>query len=71
MALPNETAADARRLLLVVEDDESLSHSLARSFERRGYRVLRADSLESVETLLARGAEVGILPRVRRSPWLG
>ena len=43
------------RLLLVVEDDASLSQSLVRSFERRGYRVLRADSLESVEAVLAQG----------------
>ncbi|MDY0309684.1 MAG: response regulator transcription factor [Castellaniella sp.] len=51
----NEVGPAAQRLLFVVEDDESLSQSLARSFERRGYRVLRADSLEAVEALLAQG----------------
>jgi two-component system response regulator RegA len=56
---PIEEGADARRLLLVVEDDESLSQSLVRSFERRGYRVLRAASLESVEALLAQGHAPG------------
>ena len=52
---PNETDLAPERLLLVVEDDDSLAHSLTRSFERRGYRVLRADSLESVEALLDQG----------------
>lgn len=44
---------DDERLLLIVEDDEALARTLARSFERRGYRVLQADSLAGVETLLA------------------
>lgn len=39
--------------LLIVEDDESFARTLKRSFERRGYRVLLADSLESVTALLA------------------
>lgn len=41
------------RLLLVVEDDAALSRTLSRSFGRRGYRVICADSLEAVEKLLA------------------
>ena len=45
--------ADAERLLLIVEDDEAFARTLARSFERRGYRVLHADSLARAEELLA------------------
>lgn len=40
-------------LLLIVEDDEAFARTLARSFERRGYRVLHADSLAQMEQLLA------------------
>ena len=39
--------------LLIVEDDEAFARTLARSFERRGYRVLRAASLPEVEAQLA------------------
>ena len=39
-------------LLLIVEDDEAFARTLARSFERRGYRVLHADSLAHMEQLL-------------------
>ena len=38
--------------LLIVEDDEAFARTLARSFERRGYRVLQAASLADVEALL-------------------
>lgn len=41
-----------QRLLLIVEDDEAFARTLARSFERRGYRVLHADSMAQMETLL-------------------
>jgi len=41
------------RLLLIVEDDASFARTLQRSFERRGYAVLTAASLEEVGTLLA------------------
>jgi two-component system response regulator RegA len=43
---------DDERLLLIVEDDEAFARTLARSFERRGYRVLQADSMPRVEELL-------------------
>ncbi|MBO9645193.1 MAG: response regulator transcription factor [Pseudacidovorax sp.] len=43
--------ADARQLL-IVEDDDAFARTLARSFERRGYEVLRAGSLEEVNGLL-------------------
>jgi len=44
--------APAERLLLIVEDDEAFARTLARSFERRGWRVLHADSLAGVQALL-------------------
>lgn len=40
------------RLLLIVEDDAALARTLGRSFERRGYSVLLATSLEAVDILL-------------------
>lgn len=43
---------DSERLLLIVEDDEAFARTLARSFERRGYRVLHADGMAAVESLL-------------------
>ena len=45
---------EEERLLLIVEDDEAFARTLARSFERRGYRVLLADSLAEVEDMLTR-----------------
>jgi len=44
---------DAERELLVVEDDDAFARTLHRSFERRGYRVLRATDIEGVKALLA------------------
>lgn len=49
----------AARLLLLVEDDAAFARALGRSFERRGYRVLRAASDEEVATLLAAGHRPG------------
>lgn len=43
---------DAERDLLVVEDDDAFARTLQRSFERRGYRVLRASDLEGARKLL-------------------
>ena len=40
------------KLLLIVEDDESLARTLKRSFERRDYRVLTAASHDQVVELL-------------------
>lgn len=42
------------RQLLIVEDDDAFARTLARSFERRGYTVLRAAGLDDVNALLAR-----------------
>ena len=42
-----------QRLLMIVEDDEAFARTLARSFERRGYRVLHADSKLQMDELLA------------------
>ncbi len=39
--------------LLIVEDDEAFQRTLSRSFERRGYTVLHASSLESMQEVLA------------------
>ena len=44
---------EAERELLVVEDDDAFARTLTRSFERRGYTVLRASDLESARALLA------------------
>jgi ActR/RegA family two-component response regulator len=43
---------EAERLLLIVEDDAAFARTLSRSFERRGYTVLLAASLEEVVALL-------------------
>ena len=43
---------DAERQLLIVEDDDAFARTLVRSFERRGYVVLRAASIEDVKALL-------------------
>lgn len=40
------------RLLMIVEDDDAFARTLMRSFERRGYTVLRAASLDQVQALL-------------------
>lgn len=41
------------RLLVIVEDDDAFAKTLKRSFERRGYTVLLADSHEKLRPLLA------------------
>ncbi len=43
---------ESDRLLLIVEDDVAFARTLHRSFERRGYTVLVASSLEEVNKLL-------------------
>ncbi|MFZ6771250.1 response regulator transcription factor [Undibacterium sp. SXout7W] len=40
------------RLLLIIEDDTAFARTLGRSFERRGYAVLHATSLEDAEKIL-------------------
>ena len=45
-------SVDAERLLLIVEDDATFARTLSRSFERRGYTVCGAASLEEVIRLL-------------------
>lgn len=44
---------DTKRLLLIVEDDEAFARTLVRSFARRGYRVVHADSMVQMQELLA------------------
>ena len=43
---------DDARLLLIVEDDESFSTTLRRSFERRGYKVVSAASPDQMTEVL-------------------
>lgn len=42
------------RELLIVEDDDAFARTLSRSFERRGYRVTRVNSLDDMREALAR-----------------
>jgi two-component system, response regulator RegA len=50
---PMTNAEDADGpLLLIVEDDDAFARTLIRSFERRGYGVLRATSVDDVRRLL-------------------
>jgi len=42
----------AERLLLIVEDDAAFARTLSKSFERRGYRVLLASSLDEAGAVL-------------------
>jgi two-component system response regulator RegA len=44
---------DAERRLLIVEDDDAFAMTLSRSFERRGYSVMRAAGVAEVPALLA------------------
>jgi two-component system response regulator RegA len=46
------SAETPQRTLLIVEDDDAFARTLGRSFERRGYRVLRATGLDELLTLL-------------------
>ena len=41
------------RLLVIVDDDQAFAKTLKRSFERRGYEVVVAATLDQVELLLA------------------
>lgn len=47
------------RILLIVEDDAAFARTLARSFERRGYTVLHATSLENTAEVLQGGRTPG------------
>ena len=44
---------NGERQLVIVEDDAAFARTLSRSFERRGYAVLSADSHETLLALLA------------------
>jgi two-component system response regulator RegA len=44
---------DAERELLVVEDDDAFARTLQRSFERRGYAVLRAADIGQAREIVA------------------
>nr|WP_077035616.1 response regulator transcription factor [Pelomonas sp. KK5] len=47
-----EEAEEQQRHLLIVEDDAAFARTLARSFERRGYAVAHASSLDELQPLL-------------------
>lgn len=49
---PDSATDQPERLLLVVEDDAALCRTLVRSFERRNYRVISANSAEEVRALI-------------------
>jgi two-component system response regulator RegA len=50
---PMTNAAESTEpLLLIVEDDDAFARTLVRSFERRGYSVLRATNFDDVGALL-------------------
>ena len=50
--MPEPQDIEDERLLLIVDDDEAFARALRRSFERRGYRVLVAASIEETTALL-------------------
>jgi two-component system response regulator RegA len=52
MSVDETNPAGDERLLLIVEDDDAFARTLLRSFERRGYAVLRATGVEEVKELL-------------------
>lgn len=56
--------SDVRRLLLIVEDDAAFARTLKRSFERRGYSVLLAatvdEALELITTVMPTHAVVDL-----------
>lgn len=52
MSVDEASTDSSDRQLLIVEDDDAFARTLLRSFERRGYGVLRATSLDEVKQLL-------------------
>ncbi|MFT4103003.1 MAG: response regulator transcription factor [Burkholderiaceae bacterium] len=53
---PPDAPALGERVLLLVEDDAAFARTLSRSFERRGYRVLRARGADELDERLAAAA---------------
>ncbi len=58
-------------VLLIVEDDEAFARTLHRSFERRGYVVHGAASLEAVRALLATVAPTHAVVDLKLGPESG
>ncbi len=56
MTTSPEQALPTPRRLLIVEDDAAFARTLSRSFERRGYSVRTAASLEEMSALLPDGS---------------
>ncbi|CAN5809287.1 response regulator transcription factor [soil metagenome] len=46
------TTTETERLLLIIEDDAAFARTLGRSFERRGYQVMLAASLDQALALI-------------------
>ncbi len=64
--VPTATAAPvvprAERVILLVDDEETLLHALSHVLERNGYRVFKArDGIEAVEVFRLRHAEIGLV----------
>jgi two-component system cell cycle sensor histidine kinase/response regulator CckA len=52
----------AERVILLVDDEETLLHALSHVLERNGFRVLKArDGIEAVEVFRLRHAEIGLV----------
>ena len=49
---PKADAPETERHLLIIEDDAAFARTLGRSFERRGYRVMLAASVEQAAALM-------------------
>jgi two-component system cell cycle sensor histidine kinase/response regulator CckA len=65
-AVPAAAAAPvtprAERVILLVDDEETLLHALSHVLERNGFRVLKArDGIEAVEVFRQRHAEIGLV----------
>jgi len=55
-------APRAERVILLVDDEETLLHALSHVLERNGYRVFKArDGIEAVEVFRLRHAEIGLV----------
>jgi two-component system cell cycle sensor histidine kinase/response regulator CckA len=56
------SAPRAERVILLVDDEETLLHALSHVLERNGCRVLKArDGIEAVEVFRQRHAEIGLV----------
>jgi ActR/RegA family two-component response regulator len=59
---------ETERLLLIIEDDAAFARTLGRSFERRGYAVMLATSLDSALALVEGDGQEGNEETSGRTP---